>query len=187
MIEEMINAPLNTVAASAHWMTEPWAPRIRSCNERLNAAVAALIGRNATSQGRARMLAQRRGGTSVVAPSTSFRRPRHQLKRWHPTEGMYTPVTNTYKSRHVSRPSEVARSVAVGFVLISTAPAKEHEVYTELLRVKEIVELHPLFGEYDLIAKVEAADFNALGQVVVDKIRSVAGVIDTKTLTGIKF
>jgi DNA-binding Lrp family transcriptional regulator len=84
-------------------------------------------------------------------------------------------------------PSEVAQSVAVGFVLISTAPAKEHEVYTELLRVKEIVELHPLFGEYDLIAKVEAADFNALGQVVVDKIRSVAGVIDTKTLTGIKF
>jgi DNA-binding Lrp family transcriptional regulator len=77
--------------------------------------------------------------------------------------------------------------VAIGFVLISTAPAKEHEVYTELLRVKEIVELHPLFGEYDLIAKVEAPDFNALGQVVVDKIRSVPGVIDTKTLTGIKF
>lgn len=77
--------------------------------------------------------------------------------------------------------------MAIGFVLISTAPAKEHEVYNELLKVKEIVELHPLFGEYDLIAKVEAADFNVLGQVVVDKIRSIAGVIDTKTLTGIKF
>ena len=72
--------------------------------------------------------------------------------------------------------------MAIGFVLISTAPAKEHEVYTELLRVKGIVELHPLFGEYDLIAKVEADDFNALGQLVVDKIRSVPGVIDTKTL-----
>jgi DNA-binding Lrp family transcriptional regulator len=77
--------------------------------------------------------------------------------------------------------------LAIGFVLISTAPAKEHEVYTELLRVKGIVELHPLFGEYDLIAKVEADDFNALGQLVVDKIRAVSGVIDTKTLTGIKF
>jgi len=77
--------------------------------------------------------------------------------------------------------------MAIGFVLISTAPAKEHEVYNELLKVKEIVELHPLFGEYDLIAKVEAADFNVLGQVVVDKIRSIQGVIDTKTLTGIKF
>jgi DNA-binding Lrp family transcriptional regulator len=83
--------------------------------------------------------------------------------------------------------SEGVNPVAIGFVLISTAPAKEHEVYTELLRVKGIVELHPLFGEYDLIAKVEAEDFNALGQLVVDKIRSVSGVIDTKTLTGIKF
>jgi len=77
--------------------------------------------------------------------------------------------------------------LAIGFVLISTAPAKEHEVYNELLKVKEVVELHPLFGEFDLIAKVEASDFNLLGQVVVDNIRSIPGVIDTKTLTGIKF
>jgi DNA-binding Lrp family transcriptional regulator len=77
--------------------------------------------------------------------------------------------------------------MAIGFVLISTAPAKEHEVYNELLKVREIVELHPLFGEYDLIAKVEAPDFNLLGQIVVDKIRAIPGVIDTKTLTGIKF
>ncbi len=75
----------------------------------------------------------------------------------------------------------------MGFVLISTAPAKEHEVYNELLKVKEVVEVYPLFGEYDLIAKIEASDFNLLGQVVVDKVRSQPGVIDTKTLTCIKF
>ena len=77
--------------------------------------------------------------------------------------------------------------LAIGFVLISTAPAREHDVYNMLLKVKEIVELHPLFGEYDLIAKIEAKDFNKLGQVVVDQIRAIDGVIDTKTLTGIKF
>jgi DNA-binding Lrp family transcriptional regulator len=49
------------------------------------------------------------------------------------------------------------------------------------------VELHPLFGEYDLIAKLEAKNFNLLGQIVVDKIRTIPGVVDTKTLTGIKF
>jgi DNA-binding Lrp family transcriptional regulator len=83
--------------------------------------------------------------------------------------------------------SKFGEGMAVGFVLISTAPAKEHEVYNDLLSVKEIVELHPLFGEYDLIAKIEADDFNVLGQVVVDKIRTIPGVIDTKTLTGMKF
>jgi len=83
--------------------------------------------------------------------------------------------------------SELVINLAIGFVLISTAPAKEHDVYNELLKVAEIVELHPLFGEYDLIAKSEAEDFNALGEIVIDRIRAISGVIDTKTLTGIKF
>ena len=77
--------------------------------------------------------------------------------------------------------------MAIAFVLISTAPTKDHEVYNELMKVKEVVELHPLFGEYDLIAKIEAPDLNQLGQIVVDKVRSIAGVIDTKTLTKTKF
>lgn len=77
--------------------------------------------------------------------------------------------------------------MAIGFVLISTIPSKEHEVFSALSQVKEIVEIHPLFGEYDIIAKIEAEDFNKLGQIVVDRIRTVPGVIDTKTLTGIRF
>ncbi|MCD6512948.1 MAG: Lrp/AsnC ligand binding domain-containing protein [Thermoplasmata archaeon] len=75
----------------------------------------------------------------------------------------------------------------IGFVLISTAPAKEHKVYNELIKIKEIVELHPLFGEYDLIAKIEAKDLDELGRIVVEKIRAIDGVADTKTLTGTKF
>ena len=74
--------------------------------------------------------------------------------------------------------------MAIGFVLINTAPAHEHEVYTKLSKIPEIVELHPLFGEFDLIAKVEPEDFEKLGELVVKKIRSIKGVIDTKTLTG---
>ncbi|MBI4392447.1 MAG: Lrp/AsnC ligand binding domain-containing protein [Euryarchaeota archaeon] len=77
--------------------------------------------------------------------------------------------------------------MAVGFVLISAAPAKEHEVYNALLKVPEIVELHPLFGEYDLIAKIEGPDFDTLGQIIVNKVRTIQGVMDTKTLTGTRF
>ncbi len=77
--------------------------------------------------------------------------------------------------------------MAIGFVLISAATAKEHEVYNKLSKVDQIIELHPLFGEYDLIAKIEADDFESLGNIVVNKIRSIDGVIDTKTLTGTKF
>jgi len=74
--------------------------------------------------------------------------------------------------------------MAIGYVLINTAPAYEHEVYTKLSKVPEIVEVHPLFGEFDIIAKIEAEDFERLGNLVVNKIRSIKGVIDTKTLTG---
>ena len=77
--------------------------------------------------------------------------------------------------------------MAIGFVLVSTAPSKEHEVYNEMMKIKEISDLYPLFGEFDLIAKVEARNFNQLGQIIMDKIRTIEGIVDTKTLTGIKF
>ena len=77
--------------------------------------------------------------------------------------------------------------MAVGFILIKTEPSKEQQVYEALSEVDDIVELHPLFGEYDLIAKVETGDFYDLGQVVVQKIRTVEGVIDIQTHPGSKF
>ena len=77
--------------------------------------------------------------------------------------------------------------MAIGFILIKTEPSKEQQVYEALGAVEDIVELHPLFGEYDLIAKVETGDFYDLGQVVVRKIRTVEGVLDTQTHPGTKF
>jgi DNA-binding Lrp family transcriptional regulator len=77
--------------------------------------------------------------------------------------------------------------MAIGFVLINVAPAHEHEVYNKLSKIPQIVELHPLFGEYDLIAKIDANDFEDLGTIIVNKIRSITGVLDTKTLTGLTF
>jgi len=53
----------------------------------------------------------------------------------------------------------------VGFVLVITAPAKEHEVFDKLKAVPEVKELYPLFGEYDFIAKIVADDLNTLGRI----------------------
>jgi DNA-binding Lrp family transcriptional regulator len=75
----------------------------------------------------------------------------------------------------------------LGFILIKAAPALEHEVYNKLSKMQEIIELQPLFGEYDLITKIESVDFEKLGEIVINDIRSVKGVIDIKTLTGTRF
>ncbi len=77
--------------------------------------------------------------------------------------------------------------MAISFVLISAAPAHEHEVYNKLSKIPEIIELHSLFGEYDLISKIESDNFENIGNIVVSKIRIIKGIIDTKTLTGTKF
>lgn len=53
--------------------------------------------------------------------------------------------------------------------------------------MEQIVELYPLFGEYDLIAKVEAETFDAIGEIVVREIRSIDGVKATRTLPRMTF
>ena len=75
----------------------------------------------------------------------------------------------------------------IGFVLIKAAPKLEYKVYNTLSQVEQIIELNPLFGEYDLIAKIEGDDFEKLGEITINIIRKVKGVIDTKTLTGTRF
>ena len=76
---------------------------------------------------------------------------------------------------------------AIGFVLIDIEPTREKEVYQKLMKVEHIVELYPLFGEYDLIAKVEADSYDAIGDIVVSKIRAIPGVKATKTLARVSF
>lgn len=50
-----------------------------------------------------------------------------------------------------------------------------------------IVEIYPLFGEYDLIAKVEADSYEAIGDIVVKSIRPIRGVRTTRTLARASF
>lgn len=94
--------------------------------------------------------------------------------------------------------------MALGFILIATRAPRDNYV-PEVIRYlrdpksldgiaaanncrhpAQVVGAHPLFGEYDIIAEVEAPDFDSLGEYTNGVIRRIPGVIDTKTLTGIK-
>jgi DNA-binding Lrp family transcriptional regulator len=77
--------------------------------------------------------------------------------------------------------------VAIGFVLIHVSTLHEFEVFNKLSKIPEVIELHSLFGEYDLIAKIEAEDYDSLGQIIIHKIRTIDGILYTSTLTGLKF
>ncbi|MGA1872682.1 MAG: Lrp/AsnC ligand binding domain-containing protein [Thermoplasmatota archaeon] len=77
--------------------------------------------------------------------------------------------------------------MVIGYVMISTRPAVEKEVFSKLQGLTEIIEIYPLFGEYDIIAKIEARSYDDIGKIVIKKIRSIDGVLDTKTLTAVDF
>lgn len=76
--------------------------------------------------------------------------------------------------------------MVVGFILISSAPNSEHRLVDQLKECPGVREVHPLFGEYDLIAKVEQETIEDLGKVVVERIRQFEGVLDTKTLIAVQ-
>ena len=77
--------------------------------------------------------------------------------------------------------------MVVGFILISTKSEVEEEVIQRLNSSPHIEEAHFLFGEWDIIAKVVARDFNGVSKIVLDEIRSLDGVTHTETLAGISF
>ncbi|MFA4955574.1 MAG: Lrp/AsnC ligand binding domain-containing protein [Candidatus Methanoperedens sp.] len=77
--------------------------------------------------------------------------------------------------------------MTIGFVLINVSPGTEKKVFDTMIQWDEIQELYPLFGDYDLIAKVQTSDYEGLSDIVVNKIRALKGVTETKTLTGAKF
>ena len=80
----------------------------------------------------------------------------------------------------------MSRLMAIGFALLSISPLHEKTVYEKLRQIPEIVEVHPLFGEFDILVKIEAHDIDSIGNIVINKIRSVQGIVDTKTLIGTK-
>ncbi|UCF13528.1 MAG: Lrp/AsnC ligand binding domain-containing protein [Thermoplasmatales archaeon] len=77
--------------------------------------------------------------------------------------------------------------MVLAFVLISIAPGDEFRVLKKLKNVLEIDEVYPLFGEYDFLVKIVAEDFEEIGNILVNKIRIIRGVVATKTLTEAKF
>ena len=76
--------------------------------------------------------------------------------------------------------------MAIGFALLSISPLYEKSVFESLKNFSEVIEIHPLFGEYDILVKIQTVDIDGIGEVVIKKIRSLKGIVDTKTLIGTK-
>ncbi|MFH1133857.1 MAG: Lrp/AsnC ligand binding domain-containing protein [Nanoarchaeota archaeon] len=68
------------------------------------------------------------------------------------------------------------------YVLVALESATEQQVVKKLEKLKEIKELHILFGEWDLIAEVDVTSSEHLGDFVMQYIRSLPEVKLTSTM-----
>ena len=81
-------------------------------------------------------------------------------------------------------PQPPLSDMAVGYVLIDVDPGSEQRVHAALANVTCVVDATVLFGDHDLIAKLVAPDLGDIAKAVVNEVRSIPGVKQTKTLAG---
>jgi len=67
--------------------------------------------------------------------------------------------------------------------LINVKKNHKKEVLQTLSRTANVLDVYPIYGDYDIIAKVQAKSFSGLGKVIVRKILSLDYVLATKTYT----
>ena len=75
----------------------------------------------------------------------------------------------------------------MAYILITTATGKESSVMERIRDLPELTEAHQLFGQYDIIARMETEDYDKLCDVVLQKMRSVPGVTSSRTLICARF
>ncbi len=61
------------------------------------------------------------------------------------------------------------------------------ETFRGFKKIKGVVEATPLLGDIDFILIIEAEKPNDIAKIVVNKVRTVIGVVSTKTLVEDEF
>lgn len=74
--------------------------------------------------------------------------------------------------------------MAIGYILINVNPGQEYEAYQTIKGFENVTDATLLFGDYDLLIKLEADNMSGIAKTVVEHIRQVSGVLETKTLAG---
>lgn len=76
------------------------------------------------------------------------------------------------------------------FIMLHTRPGLDEKVSEQLLKLKEITEVHLISGLYDLLAVAEVSlhgkaiftTIQEIAQLLIQKIRKIDGIRDTNTL-----
>lgn len=68
------------------------------------------------------------------------------------------------------------------YVQISVDGSQEQEIYEQMKQLEQVEEVHIIYGEWDMLAKLSLESPEALGTFVLNHIRSIPGVRLTSTM-----
>ncbi len=69
----------------------------------------------------------------------------------------------------------------LAYVILVVGVGQEYQVLEELKKLKEVKDAHIVYGEYDIIARVEVESIKKL-ENVIKSVRSIKGVLRSITL-----
>ena len=70
----------------------------------------------------------------------------------------------------------------VVYMLLTTKYGKEKDVSEYLMRFKEVDDVHILYGQFDVIVKLEAKDMKTIEDFIFNKVRTNKDIESSETL-----
>ena len=67
------------------------------------------------------------------------------------------------------------------FVFINVKPSKEKEVLERHRKIKNVTESFELYGDYDIVIKVETEEKERLQAIIMQQIRGIKDIENTST------
>ena len=69
-----------------------------------------------------------------------------------------------------------------GLVLVRLQAGKENQTMAKIKDIKGISHVSAVYGRWDLVVDIETDDLPQMSRLVVEKLRTIPGVLTTETL-----
>lgn len=118
-----------------------------------------------------------------------FRQIATDLKISEPT--LYNRVKKLQEEMIIEGFTTIINPDSVGFpylafIMLTVEPSKEEEIINKLSSLPEILELHLLFGEKNILLKMRSQDINAIRNFINNGIRSMDGILKIESYLSMK-
>ena len=75
---------------------------------------------------------------------------------------------------------------SLAWILISCEPGRERDVYQQLLQIPAISEVSVVYGELDLVARIDFESEKEMSKSLIGEMRHVEGIRKTETLIAVE-